>query len=533
MTPDELLAQEFGTLSELLRAHARARPSHAALLLDDEVLDLAALDAQVDRVATALQRDGLHPGTVVALCAGNSLEWVVVFLGALRAGVVVAPLPPSATGETLAKMCADAEAGLLFVDGPAAATLLPVRDAIAAPWVLLDGGPDGRSFGEWVAPGETRGAAPGAAPEPVAIKPGDACTLIYSSGTTGTPKGIVQPQSMRWAHLRRGPLLGYGPQAVTLVALPLWSNTTLVSLLPALGLGGTVVLMRRFDAAGFLALAGRHRATHAMLVPVLFERLLVHEDFARADLSSFQLKTCTSAPFSPALKSEVLRRWPGGLSEFYGMSEGGASCMLEAHLHPDKLHTVGRPQPGHEIRLIDEAGRELPPGEPGEVVGRSPMMMTGYHRLPEQTAKVEWFDAAGRRFIRTGDLGCLDEDGFLILLDRKKDVVISGGFKVFPSDLEEVLRAHPAVAEVAVAGVPSPRWGETPVAFVVRTASAAATSPELLSWANARLGKLQRLAAVELVDALPRNALGKVLKRELRERYLLERPSGAKDRSKG
>jgi acyl-CoA synthetase (AMP-forming)/AMP-acid ligase II len=198
--------------------------------------------------------------------------------------------------------------------------------------------------------------------------------------------------------------------------------------------------------------------------------------------------------------------------------------MLPLHLHPDKLHTVGRPQPGHEIRLIDDVGREIPVGEIGEVVGRSPMMMTGYYRLPEQTRAVEWFDGSGRRFIRTGDVGRLDHDGFLELLDRKKDVVISGGANIYPSDLEEVLGAHPAVAELAVVGVPSPRWGETPVAFVVLAPSTQATATELLSWANARLGSMQRLSAVELVDALPRSAIGKVLKRDLRDAYLSRRP---------
>lgn len=518
MTPDELLAREFGTLPDLLRAHARARPSHPALILDEEILDTAALDARVERVAKSLRREGLRPGDVVAICGSNSVAWVAAFLGALRAGAVVAPLPPSFTGETLARMCADAEARLIFVDSAAATTLLPVRDRIAARFISLE---------DEIAEQTASDPAPVAAFETPALGPGDPCTLIYSSGTTGTPKGILQPQSMRWAHVRRGPLLGYGPQSVTLIALPLWSNTTLVSFLPALGLGGTVVLMRRFDAAGFLALASRHRVTHAMLVPVLVERLLAHQDFSRTDLSSFVLKTCTSAPFSAALKTQVLRRWPGGLVEFYGMSEGGASCMLAAHLHPDKLHTVGRPQPGHEIRLIDESGREVPAGDAGEIVGCSPMMMTGYHRLPAQTAQAEWFDGEGRRFIRTGDVGRLDTDGFLTLVDRRKDVVISGGANVFPSDLEEVLRAHPAVADVAVVGLPSASWGETPAAFVVRTEGAKTTPGELRAWANARLGKVQHLSAVEFIDALPRSALGKVLKRELRDTYLRATEAGA------
>jgi long-chain acyl-CoA synthetase len=217
----------------------------------------------------------------------------------------------------------------------------------------------------------------------------------------------------------------------------------------------------------------------------------------------------------------VLQRWPGGLIEFYGMTEGGGTCILEAHLHPTKLHTVGQAAPGSDIRLIDEEGNELPRDQldaAGEVVGHSAGMMTGYHRQPEKTREAEWFDATGKRFIRTGDVGRFDADGFLTLFDRKKDMIISGGFNIYPSDLEAVLRGHAAVADAAVIGVPSEQWGETPVAFVVRKEGDTTTEEALLQWANDQLGKTQRLARLGFIDELPRSAIGKVLKRELRER---------------
>ena len=362
--------------------------------------------------------------------------------------------------------------------------------------------------------------ADGASPRPVTIDPEAAFNIIYSSGTTGEPKGIVQSHAMRWAYAARAARYGYGADTVTLLATPLYSNTTLVVFFPTLAFGGTVVLMPKFDAKGWLALAQAHRATHAMLVPVQYERLLALPGFDRHDLSSFRYKFSTSAPFAPALKADVLRRWPGALVEFYGMTEGGGSCVLEAHLHPDKLHTVGRPAPGHEIRLIDEAGREVGPGEAGEVVGHSPGMMSGYHKRAEATREAEWFDASGKRFIRTGDVGRFDADGFLTLLDRRKDVIISGGFNIYPSDLEAVLREHATVAEAAVVGVPSRQWGETPVAFVVRRAGVdVPDDAALLQWANARLGKIQRLQGLRSIDALPRSPIGKVLKRDLREMH--------------
>ncbi len=348
------------------------------------------------------------------------------------------------------------------------------------------------------------------------MAPDDPFNIIYSSGTTGQPKGIVQPHAMRWAQFRR---VVYDADAVTIISTPLYSNTTLVSFLPTLAAGGTIVLLEKFDASVFLTLAQRHHATHAMLVPVQYRRIMECPDFDRHDLSSFRIKFSTSAPFSPELMTDVLKRWPGGLIEFYGMTEGGGTCMLEAHFHPEKLHTVGRPMEGSDIRLIDEEGGEVEPGGTGEVVGHSASMMAGYHNLPEKTREVEWFSPNGVRFIRTGDVGRLDADGFLVLVDRRKDMIISGGFNIYPSDIEAVLAQHPAIEESAVFGVPSERWGETPIAAVVLRQGMASTAADILAFANERLGKAQRLTDLHLTDSLPRSAIGKILKRDLRLSY--------------
>lgn len=195
--------------------------------------------------------------------------------------------------------------------------------------------------------------------------------------------------------------------------------------------------------------------------------------------------------------------------------------MLLAHEHPDKLATVGRPMPGHDIRVIDDAGNVLPPGQVGEVVGRSQAMMNGYHNKPDKTAEAEWYSPEGERFIRTGDVAVVDADGFFTLIGRKKDMIISGGINIYPVDLEEALLQHPAVREAAVVGAPSREWGETPVGFVTLHPGAAAAESALLQAANARLGKMQRLGAVHIVDELPRSAIGKILKRELQDRLAL------------
>ncbi|CAN7518468.1 AMP-binding protein [Variovorax paradoxus] len=502
----------FGAIADLVRLHAQHTPGHAALADAQQALDYSALDALMDRVAAALQRDGLGPGDAIAVCAASSVHYAAVFLGALRAGVAVAPLAPGSTPASLARMIEDADARVLFTDASAAEVVGPAKEG-GIPRVALDGSAAGQALEGWLAPAGTQ-------PRAVETQPSWPFNIIYSSGTTGEPKGIVQGHGMRWAHVQRGARYGYGPDTVTLLSTPLYSNTTLVVFFPTIAFGGCVVLMPKFDALGYLQLAAQRRVTHTMLVPVQYQRLMAHPRFDAHDLSSFRFKFSTSAPFNAALKADVLGRWPGGLIEFYGMTEGGGTCILEAHLHPDKLHTVGQPAEGSDIRLIDEEGREIPRANielAGEVVGHSGGMMTGYHRQPEKTREAEWFDAAGKRFIRTGDIGRFDAEGFLTLFDRKKDMIISGGFNIYPSDLEAVLRGHAAVADVAVAGVPSEQWGETPVAFVVRREGDGTSEDALLQWANAQLGKTQRLARLQFIDELPRSAIGKVLKRELRE----------------
>ena len=482
MSPQQRLAQPFGTLSELVALHAARDPGQLAIVHDGRSLDYRTLDSIASRIAARLQREGLGHGDTLGICAATSIEYLAMFVGALRAGLAVALVSPALTRESVDAMLTDSGAKLTYAGGP------------------LD---------EWM-------AEEGALASPVEVGPGDPFNIIYSSGTTGMPKGIVQPHAMRWAHMQRGPAYGYSARSVTLISTPLYSNTTLVAVFPTLATGGTVVLMAKFDERAYLELAARHRVTHTMLVPVQYRRIMACPDFARHDLSAFHMKFSTSAPFAAALKADVLRRWPGGLIEYYGMTEGGGTAVLAAHEHPDKLHTVGQPAPGHDIRVIDEAGRELPRGEKGEIVGRSGSMMTGYHNRPEATSEAQWFDGEGRRYIRTGDIGRFDEDGFLVLLDRRKDVIISGGFNIYPSDLEAVLATHPDVAEAAVVGQPSVRWGETPYAFVTAKPGARIDCEQILAWANERLGRTQRIAGVHRLETLPRNTAGKVLKRELR-----------------
>ena len=286
--------------------------------------------------------------------------------------------------------------------------------------------------------------------------------------------------------------------------------------LPTVLWGGHVQLMGKFDAARWLDNAEALKVTHTMLVPVQYQRLLSHPDFDAHDLSSMQVKFCTSAPFSAELKAEALQRFPGGLIEIYGMTEGGVVCMLMAHKHPDKLHTVGQPVAGHELIVLGDNDEILPPGAKGVLTGRSPTMMSGYKNQPEKTREMEWRDADGGLWLKSGDIGVVDADGFVEIVGRAKDMIISGGFNIYPADLEAALMEEADVADAGVVGAPSEQWGETPVGFIVLTADA--RDPEAIrATVNERLGKTQRISELRVLDELPRSHIGKLLKTDLRD----------------
>ncbi len=510
-----LAAVAFIDLPRLIAETARRTPEKPALIGEDgQVESWRAFDRRVDRIAAALGALGIGPGDKVAVLAAPSLPYCELFIGTLRAGACVVPLSTMASTAALEKMIVDSEAKLLALSEAMRPLIEPFADRLRPLHrIAFDfAAPEWRDFEDWL------GATTDTPPE-VAIGPDDLFNIIYSSGTTGEPKGIVHDHALRFGHVQRFESFGIDSDAVTLVSTPLYSNTTLVTLLPTLGLGGTAIIMGKFNTRKFLELAEAHKVTHAMLVPVQYQRVLADPEFDRFDLSHFKLKLSTSAPLRREIKRAILDRWPGELIEIYGLTEGGGSCILDARAHQDKLHTVGLPSATAQMKIIDEAGRELPPGAVGEIVGRSESMMAGYYKRPDKTEEIFWRDTDGTLFFRSGDLGRFDEDGFLILLDRKKDMIISGGFNVYAADLEAVFSGHPEVADVAVIAVPSDRWGETPLALVVPKENAAISPDALRDWANARLGKTQRVSAVAFRAALPRSPIGKILKRELRAPY--------------
>jgi acyl-CoA synthetase (AMP-forming)/AMP-acid ligase II len=499
------LAEDYGSFSQILIHWAELQGAKIALRDERGELDWAGLNAKVERIAARLVQEGLERGQSVAILGTSSIAYALVFLAAVRAGGVAAPLTTSAAPAQLAGMAKDSGASHIFIDR---AKLNELGDDCFADLtrVVLDEELDG-----WMADEGTR--APDFEPDPK-----EPFNIIYSSGTTGTPKGIVHSHQMRWRQFASTALsyLAAGMEVRSLASTPLYSNTTMVSFLATLLAGGTLTIMGKFDCGRWLDLAQTHRVNTTMLVPVQYQRLMDFDGFDAFDLSSLALKYCTSAPFSAELKREVLDRMPGGLVEIYSMTEGGVVCLLACHEFPDKLHTVGRPAPGSELKVLDDEDQPVPAGEAGNLIGLSQTMMAGYKNQADKTREGYWIDPdTGIPWQRMGDIGRVDADGFVELVGRAKDMIISGGFNIYPVDLEDALCTHDSVAEAAVIGMPSQRWGETPVGFV-RLKDGFVSTQDVLETVNAKLGKTQRIAALFDIDEMPRSHIGKLLKTELR-----------------
>ncbi|MGB5740690.1 MAG: class I adenylate-forming enzyme family protein [Woeseia sp.] len=500
-------------LPDLIRNNAAQRPTQAAVVFGERKLTWPELDADLNRVAHVLLAQGLNSGDRVAILMQNSLEMLEVMLGTMCAGLVAVPLNVAVSDDGIEKQINDCEASAIIACDTHSARLDAMRSRLPATIgkrrITL------QKREGWLQLAELMSQA-SAAPPDVNITAGQACNIIYSSGTTGLPKGIVHSHACRmaWAY-NMSIALRYHCDARALISLGLYSNITWVTMLATILCGGTLVLMPAFDVVACLRLIETQRITHSSMVPVQFQRLLAEPTFDSFKLESINALMCCGSPLHADLKRQIVDRFPGDFIELYGLTEGLVTTQspADAAINPE---SVGRACPGQSLQIIGNDNKPVAPGEPGEIVGYSDLLMSGYLNRDAANEEASWTDDKGRRWLRTGDIGRIDADGNLYIVDRKKDLIISGGQNIYPADIEAVIAQNPRVVDVAVVGVVSERWGEAPLAVV---AGQGIDALALLRWTNERVGRQQKIAAVEIIDELPRNPNGKILKRELRERF--------------
>jgi fatty-acyl-CoA synthase/long-chain acyl-CoA synthetase len=469
-------------------------------------------DDATNRAARALLDLGVAPGDRVAIMAHNSIAGFQASAATRKAQAIGVPVNFRLRGAELAYVVRDSGARAVCA-GP------EFVEHVEAARPELSGGPALVALGDgvrppgWLSLDELAAAQPAAAPPEDPEQAGMGRSIIYTSGTTGHPKGAVRakgvsPESVQSViqlfglrdgdvHLMAGP--GYHSGVAVFCGL-----TTLCA--------GTVVIMPRFDAAEALALIERHRVTTTFMAPTLLQRIMDLPTEARAarDVSSLRALILGAAPCPFSLKERACAYFGEVLWEFYGATETSFNLLLEPRDQLRKPGSAGRPMPGVEVRLLDDEGRPVPDGEPGELWVRNDSL-AAYHNRPDATAT-----SMREGFFSVGDIAYRDDEGYYYICDRRVDMVISGGVNIYPAEVEACLHAHPGVADVAVIGVPDDRWGEAVKAVVVRQPGSAVTGEELVDWCRDRIADYKRPRSVDFVEELPRDQAGKLLKRQIR-----------------
>ncbi|MFA7597536.1 MAG: AMP-binding protein [Novosphingobium sp.] len=495
-----------GYLADLLRENASRRPYAPCLSLDEEHLAFSGLDARTNQLGNALLGKGLKAGDRVALIVRTSLISYELFYACGKTGIIFLPINWRLSPREIASILADARPSLILVSAELRDLLEEADSAIEV--LEIDS-----EYAQW------RDAADTEDPS-FAISPDDPLLLLYTSGTTGLPKGVVITQrNMSFVDRTAREMWGFGPESVNLVAMPLYHIGGIGYGMMALSQGGHTVLITQADADAIVGAMHRHGVTHGFFVPTVIQRIVDKVEADGFAPDRLQRIIYGASRIGHELLAKAIRLLGCGFIHAYGLTESsGTVVSMGPEDHDpdgptDRLASCGRAFPWAEVELVDPFdGRIVGIGEIGEIRVRSEANMLGYWGKPDATAQTITADG----WLCTGDAASRDEDGYLYIQDRFKDMIISGGENIYPAEIESILHDHPDIAEIAVIGVPHPKWGETPRAYIVPVEGHRPDSDEILEYARARLARYKCPTSVAFVNALPRNVSGKVLKREMR-----------------
>jgi fatty-acyl-CoA synthase len=489
------------------------------LYLGDAVITYSEVRAEASRFAQALESKGIGKGSRTAVLSANRPEVLYNLCANMMLGSCNTPLHPLGSADDQAYVIEDAEIETLVYDPtvfePRAAEL---KERLPRLKNLLAFGPTGAGE-DLNALAATFEPKPLTAPD---VGPNDLNTIVYTGGTTGRPKGVRQPyRSAAYMTMIQMAEWEWPEEVRFLIATPL-SHAAAAFVVPTLQAGGAFVALQGFTPDLFFDVIEKHRITATFLVPVMIYPLLDHPRHATADLSSLETLFYGASPMSPARLKEGVEKWGQIFFQCFGQSEAPmALTHLKKKEHdlskPERFASCGRPSPWVHLVLLDEDNQPAPEGEAGEICIRAPLVMEGYNGLPEQTA-----EALAGGWLHTGDVGRFDDEGYLHIVDRKKDMIVTGGFNVFPREIEDVISAHPAVAQVAVVGVPDERWGESVKAVVILRPGhegSEALAAELQAAVKDAKGSVQSPKSVDFVASIPLSALGKPDKKALRKQF--------------
>ncbi|ANO50571.1 class I adenylate-forming enzyme family protein [Woeseia oceani] len=497
----------FTSLAEQIALHGTYRGAEIALIEGDQRLSWSDYNAAGNRIGNTLLHAGVARGDRVGMLVTNSTWAHEVLLGIWRAGAVAVPLSPMLNAEALNRMLTDAGVTTLFTSTEYKAladAAMPAKGQVVAA---------GPAFASWL---ETQSSDnPG-----ITLRAEELAVIIYSSGTTGTPKGIAHSHGARLAFASTfAAEFRFHYRSVALSAIPMHSNGAWLSWSPAKWMGATTAILPAFTPDAFIDAVRSLKPTHGFIVPAMAQALLAHPDIENAGLTCFESAITAGSPMPEPVKREIQRLTGNALYELWGLTEGVATIMSPQDMQTN-WHSVGRPILGCDLRIVNASGQDITFEGTGEIVGCSDGLLSGYWNRAEANADLVWKTVDGRTYIRTGDVGEFDEQGFLTLRGRLKDMILSGGLNVYPIDIESVLLSHAAISDAAVIGVDDDKWGEVPVAFVVLSATQNVDAASICDWVNERLAKHQRVREVIVYESsFPRNTLGKVMKLQLLQEY--------------